>query len=87
MKKLKTLLVSSVLLASTAVAQELVPTTTPAQLLKSAEAQQTVELIHLVCRGDILVALHDEGEHTQHLVTQILAQRFGNLTATITNHL
>ena len=48
MKRLKTLLVSSVLLASTAMAQELAPTTAPAQLLKSAEAQQTVELIHKV---------------------------------------
>lgn len=39
---------SSVLLASTAVAQNLVPSTTPAQLLKSAEAQRTVEMIHKV---------------------------------------
>lgn len=48
MKGLKTLLMSSVLLASTAMAQELAPTTAPAQLLKSAEAQQTVEMIHKV---------------------------------------
>jgi len=48
MKGLKTLLMSSVLLASTAMAQELAPTTTPAQLLKSAEAQRTVEMIHKV---------------------------------------
>ena len=48
MKRLKTLLMSSVLLASTAMAQELAPTTAPAQLLKSAEAQRTVEMIHKV---------------------------------------
>jgi len=48
MKGLKTLLMSSVLLASTAMAQELAPTTAPAQLLKSAEAQRTVEMIHKV---------------------------------------
>jgi rhamnogalacturonyl hydrolase YesR len=48
MKGLKTLLMSSVLLASTAMAQELAPTKAPAQLLKSAEAQRTVEMIHKV---------------------------------------
>lgn len=48
MKRLKTLLMSSVLLTSTAMAQELAPTTAPAQLLKSAEAQRTVEMIHKV---------------------------------------
>ena len=48
MNKLRILLMSSVLLASTAIAQNLAPSTTPAQLLKSAEAQRTVEMIHKV---------------------------------------
>ena len=48
MNKLRILFMSSVLLASTAVAQNLAPSTTPAQLLKSAEAQRTVEMIHKV---------------------------------------